>query len=75
MQKHIRNYMRHFGYGEQDCVLCEACGGRACDVHHVVYRSHGGSDEVENLVGLCRACHDKAHAKELDCSKILERRK
>ena len=51
MQKHVKNYMKYFGYGEQDCILCEACGRVACDVHHVVYRSHGGSDDINNLVG------------------------
>ena len=26
MKKHIRNYLRHHGYGEQDTILCEKCG-------------------------------------------------
>lgn len=31
------------------------------DWHHIVKRSEGGSDSVENTVSLCRyACHDKA---------------
>ena len=74
MQKHVKNYMKYFGYGEQDCILCEACERVACDVHHVVYRSHGGSDDINNLVGLCRECHDKAHARKLDCLTIIKKR-
>lgn len=31
------------------------------DVHHIVPRRHGGSDQLSNLVLLCRRCHDAAH--------------
>jgi 5-methylcytosine-specific restriction endonuclease McrA len=34
----------------------------AADIHHVIRRGEGGSDEIENLIGLCRECHKKAHA-------------
>lgn len=61
MKKHIKNYMKHHNIGEQDIVLCEECGAVACDVHHVVKLSQGGSDEVENLKSLCRSCHEKYH--------------
>jgi len=39
---------------------CQACGRRApLDVHHIVKRSHGGSDfDLECLVALCRRCHE-----------------
>ena len=41
------------------------CGGVASDVHHIVYRSQGGTDDVSNLIALCRTHHEKAHSKEL----------
>jgi 5-methylcytosine-specific restriction endonuclease McrA len=44
-----------------NCCLCGR--NRSFDVHHVIYRSHGGGDVEENLVTLCRRCHDKAHGK------------
>ena len=62
MQQYILTYMRAWGFAEQDVPLCERCGGKAADVHHITYRSHGGTDEFENLIGLCRRCHDQAHA-------------
>src|SRR5207245_10508811 len=43
---------------------CQACGLRTrLDVHHVVKRAQGGSDlDPDNLVALCRACHDQTQA-------------
>src|SRR5262249_19537185 len=43
---------------------CQACGvRRRLDVHHVMKRSQGGSDfDLENLVALCRWCHDQTDA-------------
>ena len=67
MKPHVRNYMRYFDLGEQDDICCEICGkgGRidrgGFDLHHIIYRSHGGTDKVENIILLCRDHHDKAH--------------
>jgi hypothetical protein len=33
------------------------CSRAACHLHHIVYRSRGGSDDPRNLVGLCRVHH------------------
>ncbi len=43
---------------------CQACGSRArLDVHHVVKRAQGGSDfDLDQLIALCRACHDRTDA-------------
>ena len=78
MQKHIKNYMKHFGYGEQDVILCTVCGKVATDIHHIVYRSAGGKDSVNNLIGLCRDCHDCSHFKKtpyLYPEELFERQK
>ena len=72
MQKYIKIYLDHFDLGEQDLITCEVCGkqGRVdsggFDIHHILFRSHGGKDEIKNLMCLCRTplgkgCHDKAH--------------
>ena len=42
---------------------CQACRLRRLDVHHVVKRSQGGSDfDLDQLVALCRWCHDQTDA-------------
>ncbi len=40
---------------------CRGCGQSAHHIHHIVYKSQGGSDEPENLVWLCNLCHLAAH--------------
>ena len=67
-----KKYLKHFGYGEQDHVPCEVCGSICQDVHHVNYRSLGGSDDVENLMGLCRYHHDLAHSGALGAEHLQE---
>lgn len=65
MQKHTQIYFEHFGYGEQDRIRCENCGSEAVDVHHAELKGMGGSktkDTIDNLIALCRACHENAHA-------------
>jgi 5-methylcytosine-specific restriction protein A len=43
------------------CAHCLACGivVPATDVHHLVPRRDGGSDEESNLQALCHACHSR----------------
>lgn len=42
------------------------CGRNSrLEVHHIVFRSNGGSDEAENLITLCKTCHDKVHAGDI----------
>ena len=63
LKKHTKVYMTFFDYGETDFVMCEFCQqDRAVDIHHLESRGMGGSKEkdyIENLVGLCRDCHNK----------------
>jgi 5-methylcytosine-specific restriction endonuclease McrA len=61
MKKHTKNYMEHYGYGEQDVILCEKCGRVAVDIHHKKLKSQGGTDDIENLIAVCRTCHNKLH--------------
>lgn len=39
---------------------CEHCGNPADDVHHLTYDRVGG-ELPDDLVALCRRCHDYAH--------------
>lgn len=49
----------------RDGYTCQYCKGKKRDskleVHHIVYRSNGGSDEEDNLVTLCHTCHKGVH--------------
>jgi len=67
MKKHKQIYMEQMGYCEEDIVLCEACGGVAVDIHHIEFKSQGGTNYIGNLIALCRLCHDKAHGKIKGC--------
>jgi hypothetical protein len=64
LKNHTKVYMTFFDYGEQDFVMCEFCQqDRAVDIHHLEKQSKFGNkkekDYIENLVGLCRDCHNK----------------
>ena len=63
-KKHTKIYMKYFDIGETDIILCERCGSVAVDIHHIEPKGMGGSktkDYIENLIALCRNCHDCAH--------------
>jgi len=53
-KKAIQNYAKEH-------PNCEVCGKKAVDVHHIVYRSHMGTENALNLVSLCRHCHQISH--------------
>ena len=46
------------------CVRCGAAESEDAplEVHHIVPLSSGGTNELENLVTLCAACHKQAHS-------------
>lgn len=52
--------MRKLAY-ERDDGMCVLCGALATETHHIIFRSHGGTNELENLACLCRKCHEIAH--------------
>ena len=49
----------------RDNYTCQCCKGKHKDpkleIHHVIFRRDGGSDNAENLVTLCHTCHKKLH--------------
>ena len=75
-------YQRGTNYGfantkafvlDRDSYTCQHCKGKSKDskleVHHIVFRSNGGSNEESNLVCLCKTCHDKLHKGEISLNK------
>ena len=53
----------------RDNYTCQHCKGKSKDsklhVHHIIFRSQAGSDNVDNLICLCKTCHDKLHKNEI----------
>lgn len=51
---------------DRDNYTCQCCKGKHKDgkleVHHIVFRSQGGSDEESNLITLCHTCHKDLHS-------------
>lgn len=61
MKQHIKNFYKHYNLAPDEWFGCQVCNATAVDVHHIVFKSQGGSDDVSNLCFLCRSCHSKAH--------------
>jgi len=65
MQKHVKVYLEY--YWNPEHIICESCWLPAVDIHHIEKRSKFGSktkhlqDIIENLIWLCRNCHERAH--------------
>ena len=66
-------------YGQQEGI-CTGCGGHfpigLFDVDHIISRKHGGTDHVENLQLLCRACNVRKGAGSMSqlTAKLLAER-
>ena len=73
-------YQQGFNYGyasrreailHRDNYTCQCCGKKNCrlEVHHVKFKSEGGTDDEENLITLCEDCHKGVHAGTVVLSK------
>ena len=80
MQKHIKVYREFYRIGEDDIILCH-CGAVSVDIHHIFSRGlkfffHNGCgydiNDILNLIGLCRDCHNKAHGGKLTREYLLK---
>lgn len=70
MQLHTKIYFDHYGIGyypdgSHDFIACEVCKNKAIDVHHIYGRGGDDPNRIENLIALCRKCHEMAHKEEL----------
>lgn len=63
---------------DRDNYTCQICKGKHKDskleVHHIIFRSQDGSDDENNLITLCKTCHDELHKKARKGEKILNLR-
>lgn len=65
-EKHYQTYMHTTAWHkkakrrrELDGNVCQVCGKEAEEVHHLTYM-RTGSEEIEDLISLCKRCHAKA---------------
>lgn len=72
LQKYKWAYQKGVNYGfanarahalDRDNYTCQCCGKKhvRLEVHHIIFRSKGGSDELDNLITLCEKCHSAIH--------------
>ena len=77
-----RRYVRHVATAKEWAQLaaekrsvCRICKHRmpTMDLHHLVPRVHGGDDTANNLVMLCRGCHEQVTRRNpLHCQKLVD---
>ncbi len=65
-------YYKHHGLDKCDMLLCKICGSMAVNLHHVIYKSQGGTDDPSNLIPLCFDCHFNHHNKNNPTSEQLK---
>jgi hypothetical protein len=57
---------RYFVF-ERDNYTCQCCGkskDKILRTHHIIYRSNGGSNRVDNLITVCTDCHTSENHKK-----------
>jgi hypothetical protein len=53
----------------RECSFCHST--YRLTLHHLLRREMGGATEPENLLCVCRDCHDRLHRKEIDDSALV----
>ena len=61
-----------FARDKHKCFFNKAKCSKFLQVHHILFRSKGGTDTPENLVTVCESCHKKIHK---DLLQVLVRPK
>jgi hypothetical protein len=46
------------------CQVCEKSKDKILQTHHIIYRSNGGTDRVDNLITVCTDCHTSENHKK-----------
>ena len=57
---------RYFVFNRDNytCQVCKKSKDKILNTHHIVYKSHGGTDKASNLITVCTDCHTyKNHKK------------
>ena len=72
MKPYTLAYMRFFDYGEEDFIPCEWCGAKSVDIHHIYGRGKL-TNEITNLIALCRDCHTDAHNEKITKEQLKQK--
>jgi len=68
----VKAYVLHRD-GHQ-CQKCKTKKGKL-HVHHIVFRSNGGTNTPSNLITLCEDCHDRLHNGEFEIKGVRSKTK
>jgi len=78
MTKHAKVYLKHFDLVEDEIYFCEYSFIKygayiiANDVHHIIYKSQGGGNDIENIMALSRKVHDLAHQERVTKNELFD---
>lgn len=64
------NQYRAYLRDKKRCVICSY--NRIINIHHIIHRSKGGTNDVDNLITLCPNCHSLVHNKIIKIKSITE---
>lgn len=65
MKIYKKNFLKFYKLTTQDRLMCWNCGEKeSVDLHHIIFNHKDKSDEVHNLIPLCRGenCHNNSHS-------------
>ena len=60
MKKNDKEVYKKIIEEEHYCQLCGSANW--LEIHHIYYRSQGGSNDERNLIRLCKKCHQMVHS-------------
>lgn len=70
---YIEKYCDYFGYCYDEFIPSELSNKQSADIHHIIFRSAGGKDNIENLMALTRDEHDESHGGSLRVDYLQEK--
>lgn len=56
--------LRKMVLAQQPICRVDGCWEPSTEVDHILPRRRGGTDDLDNLQGLCKACHSRKTVKE-----------
>jgi len=68
----VKAYVLH--RDNYQCQKCKTKKGKL-HVHHIVFRSNGGTNLPNNLITLCKSCHNKLHKGEFEIKEVRSKTK